>query len=59
MLAREVLKDFFEIAKGLGTSCLVEAHDEKEIETALSIGAKNNQKKYNLIQSLKRKGILK
>jgi indole-3-glycerol phosphate synthase len=30
-------------------SCLVEVHDEKEIETALNIGAKIIKKKYNLI----------
>jgi indole-3-glycerol phosphate synthase len=35
-----VLKDFFEIASGLGLSCLVEVHDEKELDTALNIGVK-------------------
>jgi indole-3-glycerol phosphate synthase len=40
ILDKQVLKDFFEIASTLGLSCLVEAHDEKEIEMALDIGAK-------------------
>lgn len=40
VLKQEVLKDFFEIATGLEMSCLIEAHNEKEIETALKIDAK-------------------
>ncbi|GHT43393.1 indole-3-glycerol phosphate synthase [Endomicrobiia bacterium] len=40
ILDKEILKDFFEIANSLGLSCLVEVHDEKEIETSLNIGAK-------------------
>jgi anthranilate phosphoribosyltransferase len=40
ILDKEVLKDFFEIASSLGLSCIVEVHDEKEIETALNIDAK-------------------
>ncbi|MCA6072250.1 MAG: indole-3-glycerol phosphate synthase TrpC [Endomicrobium sp.] len=40
ILKREILKDFFETASEIGMSCLVEAHDEKEIEMALDIGAK-------------------
>ncbi|MDR3071854.1 MAG: indole-3-glycerol phosphate synthase TrpC [Endomicrobium sp.] len=40
VLNSEVLKDFFEIASDLGLSCLVEVHDEKEIEMALNVGAK-------------------
>lgn len=34
------MKDYFEIADGLGLSALVETHDEKEIESALKIGAR-------------------
>ncbi|MDR1194940.1 MAG: indole-3-glycerol phosphate synthase TrpC [Endomicrobium sp.] len=34
------LKEFMETAHALGLSCLVETHDEKEIETALKAGAK-------------------
>jgi indole-3-glycerol phosphate synthase len=40
ILDNPVLKDFFEIANGLGLSCLVEVHDEKELDAALNIGAK-------------------
>ena len=40
ILSYDVLKEFAETAQGLGMSCLVEAHDEKEIEMALKIGAR-------------------
>ncbi|OEG70445.1 indole-3-glycerol phosphate synthase [Candidatus Endomicrobiellum trichonymphae] len=40
VLAYDVLKEFLETAQGLDMSCLVEVHDEKEIETALKAGAK-------------------
>ncbi|MCL2484750.1 MAG: indole-3-glycerol phosphate synthase TrpC [Endomicrobia bacterium] len=39
ILDLETLKRFMETAKSIGLSCLVEAHDEKEIETALKAGA--------------------
>ncbi|MDR0800256.1 MAG: indole-3-glycerol phosphate synthase TrpC [Endomicrobium sp.] len=39
ILSCDVLKEFADTAQGLGISCLVEAHDEKEIEMALKIGA--------------------
>ena len=34
------IKDYIEICDGLGMSALVEAHDEREIETALAAGAR-------------------
>lgn len=40
LLEESELKDFFEIAEGLGLSCLVETHDEREIERALKIGGR-------------------
>lgn len=40
ILDDETLKRFFEIADGLGLSCLVEAHDEEEVKRAISIGAR-------------------
>lgn len=40
LLSREQLLEYIEIADSLGLSALVEAHDEKEIETALSVNAK-------------------
>jgi indole-3-glycerol phosphate synthase len=39
-LDRERLSEFISISQSLGLSCLVEAHDELEIEKALSAGAK-------------------
>ncbi|GHT05258.1 indole-3-glycerol phosphate synthase [Endomicrobiia bacterium] len=39
VLSYDVLKEFLETAQGLGMSCLVEAHNEEEIETALKAGA--------------------
>ncbi|MCL2334976.1 MAG: indole-3-glycerol phosphate synthase TrpC [Endomicrobia bacterium] len=36
----EALKRFMGIANSLGMSCLVEAHDEKEVENALKTGAR-------------------
>ncbi|MDR2817957.1 MAG: indole-3-glycerol phosphate synthase TrpC [Endomicrobium sp.] len=40
ILDNPVLEDFFEIANVLGLSCLVEVHNEKELDMALNIGAK-------------------
>lgn len=40
ILSEEQLKEYLELAHSLGMSALVEAHDEKEIETAVNIGAK-------------------
>ncbi len=40
LLSREQLLEYIEIADSLGLSALVEAHDEKEIETALSVNAR-------------------
>ncbi len=40
LLSREQLIEYIEIADSLGLSALVEAHDEKEIETALSVNAR-------------------
>ena len=40
ILDDDTLKKFFDIAESLGLSCLVEAHDEKEIKRALDIGAR-------------------
>ncbi len=39
ILSREQLKEYYNIAKSLGLSALVEAHDEAEIEAALETGA--------------------
>jgi len=39
ILNLETMKRFMDIAASLGLSCLVEAHDEKEIEQALKAGA--------------------
>ena len=40
LLEEERLKDFLACCDGLGLSALVEAHDEREIETALKAGAR-------------------
>jgi indole-3-glycerol phosphate synthase len=40
ILTKEQLKIFIELAHSLGMDALVEAHDEKEVETAISAGAK-------------------
>lgn len=39
ILSREQLAEYLGIAHGLGLSALVEAHDEDEVRTALSVGA--------------------
>ncbi len=39
ILSREQLAEYLEIAHSLGLSALVEAHDEEEVRTALSVGA--------------------
>jgi indole-3-glycerol phosphate synthase len=40
ILNKEQLRDFLGCCDALGLSALVEAHDENEIETALSVGAR-------------------
>ncbi|MDE7230098.1 MAG: indole-3-glycerol phosphate synthase TrpC [Oscillospiraceae bacterium] len=40
ILSKEQLKEYLDITHSLGMSALVEAHDEKEIRTAVDIGAK-------------------
>lgn len=40
VLSVETMKKFIKIADSLGLSCLVEAHDEKEIQMALDAGAR-------------------
>lgn len=40
ILDDETLKRFFDIAESLGLSCLVEAHDEDELNRAIKIGAR-------------------
>ena len=40
ILNKETLKKFIDIAHSIGLGCLVEAHDEKELEIAISCGAK-------------------
>lgn len=40
LLNTETLKNYIEICNSLGLSALVEAHDEKEIESAVSAGAR-------------------
>ena len=40
LLDAQTIKDCIEIADGLGMSCLVEAHTEGEVKTALSSGAR-------------------
>lgn len=39
ILSREQLSEYLEIAHSLGLSALVEAHDEDEVRTAMSVGA--------------------
>lgn len=39
ILSREQLSEYLETAHSLGLSALVEAHDEEEVRTALSVGA--------------------
>lgn len=39
ILEKQQMQEYYNIARELGLSCLVEAHDEREIETAVSIGA--------------------
>lgn len=39
ILSREQLAEYLEIAHSLGLSALIEAHDEDEVRTALSVGA--------------------
>lgn len=39
ILSKEQLKEYFDLAHELGLAVLVEAHDEDEVATALSIGA--------------------
>ncbi len=39
ILSREQLAEYLEIAHSLGLSALVEAHDEEEVKTAVSVGA--------------------
>ena len=40
ILNKETLKKYIDIAHSIGLGCLVEAHDEKELEIAISCGAK-------------------
>lgn len=40
LLSAEEIKYYLELARSLGLSALVEAHDEGEIETALKVGAR-------------------
>lgn len=40
ILDRETLKKYIDLAHSIGLGCLVEAHDEKELEIAISCGAK-------------------
>lgn len=40
ILSKDILEEFLETLLKLGMSCLVEAHDEKEINTALEAVAK-------------------
>ena len=40
ILPEEKLREYLAVAHSLGMSALVEAHDEKEIETAVKVGAK-------------------
>jgi len=40
LLTESQLREFITIADGLGLSCLVEAHDEREVAVALAAGAR-------------------
>ena len=40
ILDKETLKKYIDIAHSIGLGCLVEAHDEKELEIAVSCGAR-------------------
>ena len=40
ILDKDTLKKYIDIAHSIGLGCLVEAHDEKELEIAISCGAK-------------------
>lgn len=40
LLPEDILREYIQICDSLGLSALVEAHDEKEIESALSAGAR-------------------
>jgi indole-3-glycerol phosphate synthase len=40
ILSEERLRLFLDLAESLGLACLVETHDEREVETALRAGAK-------------------
>ena len=40
ILDKETLKKYIDIAHSIGLGCLVDAHDEKELEIAISCGAK-------------------
>ena len=52
MLSDAQMKDLMDVAHALGLDCLVEVHDEKEIERALKIGAEiigvNNRNLHSL-----------
>lgn len=40
LLEKELIREFLAIAEDLGLSAIVEAHDEREVETALSAGSR-------------------
>jgi indole-3-glycerol phosphate synthase len=40
LLDTDTLKEYIKIADGLGLSCLVEAHDEREVHSALEAGSR-------------------
>lgn len=43
ILEKAQLKEYLQIAEGLGLSALVEAHDEEEIAKALEAGAQDHR----------------